>query len=250
MCENASFFVDILEEKASFAIGTCYPAVFDSGGTWKLYKKTDPESYIVSGGRIFSFDETGTDGTVFTENILDDAASFRGAIFPFDELLYVGLLTKYAGIIAHACGIIDDGKGEVFVGASGDGKSTMAKLWMEEPLCTLLNDERIILREVGRQFFAYGTPWHGELPVCNQGRFPLRRLFFLQHADKNYEKRISSADAITRLIVRSFPAMWDQKGMNANLDFMARLTEEIPCFELGFVPDKSAISFLRKISGK
>jgi hypothetical protein len=246
--EKPTFFIDISVEKASFEIGTHYPATFDSGGTWKLYKKTHHQSFIVSGSRIFLFDESGTSGTIFTENIVDDAASIRGPIFPFDELLYVKLLTKYSGIIAHACGIIDNGKGAVFVGASGNGKSTMARLWMDEPHCTLLNDERIIIREVDKNYYAYGTPWHGEVPVCNQGKVTLERLFFLQHADKNYARRISPTDAVTRLIVRSFPAIWDQEGMNANLEFMARMTEEMPCYELGFIPDKSIITFLRELT--
>jgi len=247
--KKPTFRIDITSGKASLEIGTHYPSTFDSGGTWKLYRKSDHESFIVSGSRTFSFDETGTTGTIFTESIGDDAAAIRGPIFPFDELLYVRLLTKYSGIIAHACGIIHNGKGEVFVGASGNGKSTMAKLWMNEPNCTILNDERIIIREIHKEFFAYGTPWHGELPVCNQGKVPVQRLFFLQHADENYARRISPTDAVARLIVRSFPAIWDQEGMNANLDFMAGLSEEIPCYELGFVPDESAISFLREFAG-
>ncbi len=248
--ENDTFLINVACDNSSFTPSAHNLSTFDSGGTWKLYKKTDHESFIVSGSRSFVFNETDGSGTILIEHREESVATIRGLLFPFDELLYVTLLTKFSGIIAHACGIIDHDKGAVFVGASGNGKSTMAKLWINEPNCTILNDDRIIIREIDKDFYAYGTPWHGEVPICNQGKVPLQRLFFLQHADKNYTRRISPADAVTRLIVRSFPAIWDQKGMNANLEFMARLTEAIPCYELGFVPDKSAISFLREFSGK
>jgi hypothetical protein len=248
--ENHAFLINTACDKSAFKPETHYLSTFDSGGTWKLYKKTDRESIIVSGGRTFLFDETDRIGTILIEKSEDSIATIRGLLFPFDELLYVKLLTKYSGIIAHACGIIDNGKGAVFVGASGNGKSTMAKVWMNEPNCTILNDDRIIIREVDKGFYAYGTPWHGEVSVCNQGKVTLERLFFLQHADKNYARRIFPADAVSRLIVRSFPAIWDQEGMNANLAFMARLTEEVPCYELGFVPDKSIITFLREFTGE
>ena len=250
--KSYTFFINVDCNKSSFTVDpeAHYLSTFDSGGTWKFYKKTDHESFIVSGKRTFSFNEIEGTGTIFIDKSEDSVATIRGLLFPFDELLCVKLLANFSGIIAHACGIIDNGKGAVFIGASGNGKSTMAKLWINEPNCTILNDDRIIIREVDREFYAYGTPWHGEVPVCNQGKIPLQRLFFLQHADKNYTRKISPADAVTRLIVRSFPAIWDREGMNANLEFMARLTEEIPCYEFGFVPDKSAISFLRKFSGK
>jgi hypothetical protein len=248
--EKPTFLIDITRDRPFFNPEADSPPDFDSGGTWKLYKKSDRQSLVISGNRRFSFERTGTTGTIFCEKSDDAEVTIRALIFPFDQLLYVNLLTNNSGIIAHACGIIDNGKVLVFVGASGSGKSSMAKLFMDEPNCTILNDDRIIIREIDEDFFAFGTPWHGDVPVCNRGKVILDRLFFLRHAEVNYAKRISSVDATTRLIVRSFPAIWDRDGMDANLDFMAKLTKNIPCYELGFVLNKSIITFLRDFRDK
>ena len=70
--------------------------------------------------------------------------------YPLDELLLQGLLARGRGAEIHACGIADgSGRGLLFVGQSGAGKTTMARLWEGERGITVLSDDRIILRRVG-----------------------------------------------------------------------------------------------------
>jgi len=47
------------------------------------------------------------------------------------------------------------------------------------------------------------------------------------------------------LLVRCFPPLWDAEGMRFTLDFCAHLVGEVPCYELGFVPDGSVVDFVR-----
>lgn len=221
--------------------------LFDCREAWQVYDAGGGRLAIVADDRTFIINSDFSSGTLYAGMHDDSSDTLVRLLFPFDEILVATLLTRHPGIIAHACGIVDRGKGAVFVGASGNGKSTMARLWLDEPGSIILNDDRIVLRRSGKGYDAYGTPWHGEVPVCNQGKTPLERLFFLDHSDTNYVKPISPADAATRLIVRSFPVIWDRAGMNAALDLLAGLTSDVPCYELGFLPDKSCVRFIRDI---
>lgn len=58
---------------------------------------------------------------------------------------------------------------------------------------------------------------------------------------------MSPIDATSRMIVRSFPTFWDKKGMEFTLGFIDELVTEVPCYELGFVPDKTVIDLVKNI---
>jgi hypothetical protein len=173
-----------------------------------------------------------------------------GVLYPFehptDQLLVLFLLSRGRGVILHACGVVDEGKGILFCGVSGAGKSTIANIW-KPTYATLLSDDRIIVRRMDGVFRMYGTPWHGDANVCDPGNAPLEKVFFIVHADRNYAKPISPIDAASRLLVRCFPPFWDKDGMEFVTNFLAEVAEEVPCYELGFVPDQSVVEFVRSI---
>ena len=56
------------------------------------------------------------------------------------------------GLEVHAVGIVDEiGRGHLFLGHSGAGKSTTARLWLEQPEIRILSDDRIVLRRQRRK---------------------------------------------------------------------------------------------------
>ena len=61
----------------------------------------------------------------------------------------------------------------------------------------------------------------------------------------NIIKKVGPADAVSRLIICSFLPFWDKKGMEFTLKFCAELVENVPCYELGFVPDEHVLDFVR-----
>ena len=167
--------------------------------------------------------------------------------FPLFHLLMISLLSRGYGILVHACGIDDNGKGLLFPGSSSNGKSTMAHLWKDEAV--VLNDERIILRQNEDRIWIYGTPWHGEYEGISPKGVPLDKIFFLHHAETNkISLRIGSA-AASMLLTHCFLPYWETEGMQFTLDFCAKLTGATPCYELGFLPDKNIIDFIRSLFG-
>ena len=165
--------------------------------------------------------------------------------YPLGEVLMINLLAQERGVMIHSCGVTNKGEGLLFVGISQMGKSTMANLWKGEKEVTILNDDRIIIRRKNGYFWMYGTPWHGDAKVCSPEKAPLERIFFLRHTEKNNIRKITPMEAMSRLIVCSFPTFWDKKGMEFTLEFCAEIAKRIHCYEMGFVPDESVLGFIR-----
>jgi len=167
---------------------------------------------------------------------------------PIDELLMVNYLSQGKGLNIHACGVDPGGVGLAFVGVSGAGKSTIARFWQERG-ATILSHDRLIVRKQDGHFFIHGTPWHGDPRACLPAKAPLARLYFLKQAPENYIQPLAQAEASRRLLVRCFPPFYLAQGMEFVLGFIEELTRQVPCYELGFLPDDSAVEMVLQHDG-
>lgn len=166
--------------------------------------------------------------------------------YPVAEVLMINLLSRGRGVLMHGSGIIDQGSGILFLGRSGDGKSTMAGLWASQPGVTVLSDDRIIIRRVDGEYWIYGTPWHGTLPVASHLKAPLSQIFVLRHQPSNQVSPLVPMAAAAQLLERSFPPLWDKTGLQFSLDFLAELALEVPPRELGFIPNPEIVNYVRQ----
>jgi hypothetical protein len=167
---------------------------------------------------------------------------------PTAELLMVQYLTRGQGILLHSCGIEIDGRGILFVGHSGAGKSTMARLWKDGGNVPILSDDRIIVRKRDGVFWMYGTPWHGQEEFASPEGYPVEKIYFIKHARKNEIKGTNAREATSKLLSCSFPPFWDREGMNFTLDLLSDLSNAVPCRELGFLPDNGIIHSIRSMN--
>jgi hypothetical protein len=173
------------------------------------------------------------------------------------DLMQIMLINHFAcrkrGLILHAAGIKENGQALVFAGKSEGGKSTTARLWHKYTKAVVLNDDRIILRKTKKGYQAYSGPWSGEFgherrAVSDQAG--LNALFIIEHAKKNYCRRLSGSPAFRFLYPVLFPVFWHRKLMENNLELCQDLMKKVPVFRLGFVKNKKVISFVRGIVGQ
>ena len=95
--------------------------------------------------RVVILEASGHTGTL----VMDVDHSTKPAViyplqYPLEDLLFRSLLADRSALIVHACGVAWQGKGYLFVGSSGVGKSTTARLWNAAG-ASVLNDDRIAL---------------------------------------------------------------------------------------------------------
>jgi hypothetical protein len=235
------------------AVGTS-EKLFDSGGVWQLYRQGDQLVFHLtapkSGLRPYAraaFSADFAHGIVYLRrDCFDPALPLYPLDYPLDELLITNWLALGRGVEVHACAVVDsDGSGYLFAGYSGAGKTTMARLWCKEKDVSVLSDDRVILRKLGDQVWMHGTPWHGDEPLASPHRALVRRGFFLHHASKNELARVTGAQAVMEVFARSFPPFFSAHGLEFTLSLMTDISQLVPFFTLGFIPDQRLPDFLR-----
>jgi hypothetical protein len=185
---------------------------------------------------------------ILNRECLAEEDAGRALEYPLDELLITHHLSLGRGVEVHGCGLIrPDGESVLFVGHSGAGKSTTARLWTEHMPVEVLSDDRIIVRPAssnalpGAQFLIHGTPWHGEAAFASPGRSPLRRIFLLEHGSENRIERLSRGTAVGELLARSFTPFYQSCFVDPVLALLEEIVDALPCYRFQFVPDQNAV---------
>jgi hypothetical protein len=221
--------------------------IFNPAGNWRLAKldgrnilQLDLNSKDSRPEEVIVFNADYTQGIIYKKHILE---LFRRFI---DQFILINLLSPKRGFLLHASGLIWQSKGLVFVGPSGAGKSTLIKLFRQEVgKQDILNDDRIAIRNYRKNWFVFGTPWHGEVPITSSSKAELKAIFFIRQSKKNYLKRLSYADAYQRLIVCGLMPFWNKHSVLNVLHTFSILPQRIPTFEMGFLPDRSIVDLIK-----
>ena len=227
--------------------------IFDSNGAWKLYE--DGESFLFHlsseaiGSVPYKITRVTNDFTsgevVFHSPYLDSGKPLYPLEYPLDELLFINFLSLGRGVEVHALGLVDSkGTGHLFLGQSTAGKTTMARLWEDDPGVTILSDDRIILRKMDNQIWMYGTPWHGEAGFAAPTRAPLNKVYFLRKGAENQIFPLKEAESITRCFSCCFPLFYNRDAVDFTLRFFDEVVKAVPCHQLSFVPNKTVVEFL------
>jgi hypothetical protein len=155
--------------------------IFDSGNTWALYR--DQGKYVLQDSssdfdpppsQLVILESDFKSGDIYINYELNKDFLPDPLGYPLNQVLMILLLSRCKGVMLHACGIDDRGYGYLFLGNSGHGKSTIARLWSENQ-ATVLNDDRIIVREKNGELFMYGTPWPGDFKELSAKGLAIRK---------------------------------------------------------------------------
>ncbi|HEX2059626.1 MAG TPA: hypothetical protein VHK90_02695 [Thermoanaerobaculia bacterium] len=222
--------------------------VFDSHAVWRMLRDGDSwriECHSPEFGeepyKVATFDRAFTRGTVA---VRDDVTHLHPLEYPLDEVIVANLLGRGRGVELHSCGVIDrQGRGHLFVGMSGAGKTTTARLW-EGEASGIVSDDRVIVREHDGAMWMYGTPWHGEAELSLAARVPLTGVYLLAQAPENELRELSHATAVARLFACSFPPFYDGAAVDFTLGMLSRLAEAVPVRELHFTRDRAAVDLV------
>jgi hypothetical protein len=240
-------------------IETCGKNIFDSGSTWRLYESNgNYKFYFYSEAigplpyKMAEVNKNFTKAKVLLHHpYFDPRRPIYALEYPLDELLFVHFLSQGRGVEVHACGISDpQGKGYLFIGQSGAGKSTMAGFWKDQPGITILSDDRIVLRKMNGGFWMYGTPWHGEGRFFSTSRARLSRIYFLEKGKKNEVIPYRPAEAIGRLTACSFLPFYKREPLDFTMAFFEETVKAASTGELRFVPNRRVVNLIKGLSNE
>ncbi len=141
-------------------------------------------------------------------------------------------LPQRSRMLLH-CSVVDfAGSGYAFLGRSGTGKSTHTRLWLRYlQNCKVVNGDKPILERRGESFIAYGTPWLGKEGWGERSSVALKGLCVLEQAKENSLRRLTPAEASTRLFSQILLPT-DEKNASATLELLDMLITNVPAYLL------------------
>lgn len=184
-----------------------------------------------------------TDGrfSKITASVPPEAPDCGSLLSSMLRIAFSQAILRRDGISIHASAVAADGKAWLFLGKSGTGKSTHARLWLRNvPGSHLINDDNPAVRIVDGTPFAYGTPWSGKTPCYRNESHPVGGFTRLIQAGENIFTEKKDLDAFIA-VLPSCSAIHSDQGLQSLLcDTLARLAGLVKVAELRCLPDDAA----------
>ena len=220
--------------------------MFDSGNSWSIFSRGD--GFLIStappaagketiwtaeADRSFSSVRITCNRRLLMESGGKELLS-HVMQYPLDQILMMHILARHSGVIFHAAGAIVEGRGLAFPGVSGAGKSTAARLMIEDRNIDVLSDDRVVVRRLQSGWFVYGTPWPGDACVAKNTRSPLEGLLFLTQGEDVDFRPLAPRETLEKIIpVASIP-WYDRVSVEKMLALCNDLIGSVPAFEMTF----------------
>ena len=145
-------------------------------------------------------------------------------------------------LMMHSSATIHEGRGYLFLGKSGTGKSTHSKLWINNiENCELLNDDHPALRvEDDGSVRVYGTPWSGKTPCYRNLNMPVGAIVDLHQAKKNVIKRLSLSEAYGAIFKSYSGIRFIKEHADGHHATVEKIVTTVPCYSLECLPNAEA----------
>ncbi len=165
------------------------------------------------------------------------------AVYPVEQVEYylrlvVALLAYEAGgMLFHAAAVVHRGRGYVFFGCSGSGKSTVARLSPQE---VILNDDLVLLKHGISAWNVYSTPFWNRNSIRPAVDFaPVAGLYHLVKSENIYLEPLPAPFAVAEML-SCIPVVNADMGRTATLiDRCQKILEFTPAYRLHFLRDVS-----------
>lgn len=194
----------------------------------------DYEVHIVEEGHQISFHRADY-------SIQVDADYKHATVAVHDELaLKHALMNLYSsfivhhnwGLLIHSSCAIEEGRAHIFMGHSGAGKSTAAKLSYPRKL---LSDEAAILKITEESVTVFNSPFRSELQSTDhQESYPLASIQLLVQSLSNKRLKLKKSEALLQITDKVF--FWSYKAEEPAKIFrlLKLVVNEVPVYELHF----------------
>lgn len=228
----------------------------DTSAKQVVYKGTPTEGYsqyhlyTLNDGWMIEMSEPGTDrilSTIFCDrqftqahfHIIDDVVYCLNNVM---MMMFTFATARKSTLLVHASVTMHQGKGYLFFGKSGTGKSTHSQLWMKNiEDCELLNDDNPALR-IGNDGIVrvYGTPWSGKTPCYRNLVVPVGAIVDLHQAKQNAIKRQTLFEAYTSLFVSYSGYRFIKEHADGFHATTQAIVSRVPCYSLNCLPNADA----------
>jgi hypothetical protein len=152
------------------------------------------------------------------------------------RIVHTLALAPEGGFLMHAASVVRRGRAQIFTGASGAGKTTIAGLAPAD--ARVLTDEVSYVRREGAGYVAYGTPFAGELARPGENvSAPLEAIYLLRQGPEHRVDPLEPAEAARAILANILFFAEDPALVRAVFEGALALAESVPVRALTFRRD-------------
>lgn len=168
--------------------------------------------------------------------------SMRFSLHSAVMLMFAFSSVQLDTLLMHASVTMNNGKGYLFLGKSGTGKSTHSQLWINNiEGCSLLNDDNPILRvNPDGQVRVYGSPWSGKTPCYRNLDVPVGAIVSLRQAKENKIRKLSLVESYAALYASYSGIKFIQRMAGGLHTANEKVISTVPCYLLDCLPNAEA----------
>ncbi|MBO5865566.1 MAG: hypothetical protein J6Q73_05895 [Bacteroidaceae bacterium] len=157
-------------------------------------------------------------------------------------VIFTMCTARHSTLLMHSATIENSGKGYMFLGASGQGKSTHSNKWVEYIKgSTLINDDNPIIRIANDGTpFVYGSPWSGKRPIYMNVQYPIGGMAAIEQDKKNWIRKENIPTAFGIMLCSCSTLKFDKEIHIAICNTITKVLERIPVHTLFCRPDEEA----------
>lgn len=150
------------------------------------------------------------------------------------------LLADFGMLILHSAYIVtQEGKGILFSGPSGTGKSTQAELWRQYAGAKVINGDRALVRTGDGT--VHGIMYSGTSGICNNVSAPLQAVVLPVQAESNRLYAMRPQETFARLMNQCAYYPWAPDSASKMTELAARLINTVPVYGMECRKDESAV---------
>ena len=225
------------------------PGMPDGKMTWQIFADSAIASETLAEGKItgqlFSDSEmigqiiAGT-GMTSRNRSGSEAAGINPLPYPLDGLLLYFLSSTMGDIMIHGSGVICSGRGWIFTGKSGSGKTTMAGIF-DRAGDRVIHDDRLILRRDGGGWVMHSTPvYRNDEPRSAA----VSHLWGITHGRSNVSTPVTGAEAVAMILANCVQQNRDREAASRLAASVEELVSSVRVSRLSFVPDSLIRDYL------
>lgn len=212
--------------------------------TFEVYHR-ESGSYqilILCGNTPCSFIETDDDYKNITITTRGTSLQRTFGICNAIMLIYTICTAPYETLLVHSSVVENNGKAYMFLGKSGQGKSTHSDMWVKYIKgSTLINDDNPVIRIAPDGTpMVYGSPWSGKRPIYKNVQYPIGGFAAIEQEKENSIKKEEIPVAFGILLGSMSTVKFDKNIHLKVCATVSKVLSRVPVHTLSCRPDEEA----------
>jgi len=160
------------------------------------------------------------------------------------------LAARSLGLIAHACAFVaPNGDGVLCPGVSGTGKTTLARLLVENAAdARILTDDRAVVTLSNDSPVVWGSPWPGAAQIAESVEAPLSTVMFIRHGASCVARPVHPREAFRRIVNTLSIPLWEPARCAGALEVIDAIVSRARLVEVAYPLTGHAARWLLEIA--